>query len=155
PPVHQRIVTAEEMATLDRAAIQGAWGRAAVPSLKLMERAGAEAAKAAVAWWRERGNGDAAGAAPAGRSAAGTARGAAPKRGTGGGAATAMRRFTAGRSVAILCGRGNNGGDGFVVARHLKNSGFTVRVLVAAPESDLSPDARVNHEACAKARIPV
>ncbi|HET7904322.1 MAG TPA: NAD(P)H-hydrate dehydratase [Candidatus Eisenbacteria bacterium] len=146
PPLETRVVTAEEMAALDKATIQGAWGLAAVPSLQLMERAGQEAAKAIVAWWRERENGDAAPAAPA-RGAK-----AAPKRG---GASAAMRRFTGGGSVAILCGRGNNGGDGFVVARHLKPAGFAVRILVAAREEELSPDAATNYKACEKARIPV
>lgn len=147
PPVQQRIVTAEEMAALDRATIQGAWGRAAVPSLKLMERAGAETAKAIFSWWRDRSDDTpSAGPAPA----------AAPKRaGAVAGAAAAVRRFTGGGSVVILCGRGNNGGDGFVVARHLKSAGFGVRLLVAASEGDLSTDARVNHQACEKARIPV
>ncbi|MEK7317208.1 MAG: NAD(P)H-hydrate dehydratase [Candidatus Eisenbacteria bacterium] len=148
PPIQQRIVTAEEMSALDRSTIQGAFGRAAVPSLKLMERAGAEVAKAIVSWWRER-DGDTAVANPAPK--------AAPKRAGGGAAAAAaaMRRFTGGGSVVILCGRGNNGGDGFVVARHLKSAGFAVRLLVAAAEGDLSADAAVNHQACEKLRIPV
>ncbi len=151
PPVHQRIVTAEEMAALDRATIQGAWGRVAVPSLKLMERAGLEVSKSIVTWWRERG-GDGAGAngaKPAVTKRAGA--GAAAR----GGATAAMRRFTGGGSVVLLCGRGNNGGDGFVAARHLKAAGFAVRVLVAAVEGDLSADARVTHQACEKARVPV
>ena len=149
PPVHQRIVTAEEMAAIDRSTIQGAWGRAAVPSLQLMERAGAESAKAALAWWRERGGAKAAAQSPAGVRAAGKPSGA------GAGAAAAMARFVSGGSVAVLCGRGNNGGDGFVVARHLKHAGLNARVFVAAAERDLSTDARANYQACEKARIPV
>ncbi len=46
--------------------------------------------------------------------------------------------------ITVVCGKGNNGGDGLVVARLLENLGFEVHVmLLAAPES-LSPDARAN-----------
>jgi ADP-dependent NAD(P)H-hydrate dehydratase / NAD(P)H-hydrate epimerase len=46
--------------------------------------------------------------------------------------------------VCVLCGKGNNGGDGFVVARHLKEEAETVDVyLLAAPE-DLRGDAAMN-----------
>lgn len=44
-------------------------------------------------------------------------------------------------SVAVVCGKGNNGGDGFVVARLALTHGYLVDCLVAASESDLSPDA--------------
>lgn len=46
--------------------------------------------------------------------------------------------------IGIICGRGNNGGDGYAVARHLINEGFSVKVLSLAPEKDLSSDAHVN-----------
>lgn len=45
--------------------------------------------------------------------------------------------------VTVFCGRGNNGGDGFVVARHCHLAGYGVDVLVAANESEISPDAKV------------
>jgi NAD(P)H-hydrate epimerase len=52
-----------------------------------------------------------------------------------------------GRSrVVILCGRGNNGGDGFVVARHLLNRGATVETFLLARREDVKGDARVNLE---------
>ncbi len=48
-------------------------------------------------------------------------------------------------NALILCGRGNNGGDGFVIARHLCNKGVNVKcVLVFNKETALSPDADVN-----------
>jgi NAD(P)H-hydrate epimerase len=55
----------------------------------------------------------------------------------------------------VLAGPGNNGGDGFVCARHLKAAGFTVRVLVAAEEGSLSEDATANHATCERERMPV
>src|ERR1700741_3803561 len=48
------------------------------------------------------------------------------------------------RRVAVLCGRGNNGGDGFVVARTLLQRGVDVSVFVIAPIGDVRGDARVN-----------
>ncbi len=59
-----------------------------------------------------------------------------------------MRSRLAGRStgrIAILCGRGNNGGDGFVVARHLVNRGHEVWVDLMGDASTLAGDAAVNH----------
>jgi ADP-dependent NAD(P)H-hydrate dehydratase / NAD(P)H-hydrate epimerase len=54
-------------------------------------------------------------------------------------AAEVMKRFTK-RTVAVLCGPGNNGGDGYVVARALKAKGWTVRVYALngspKPKSD-------------------
>ena len=40
-------------------------------------------------------------------------------------------RSAAGKNVVLLCGRGNNGGDGFVVARHLHNQGANPQVFLA------------------------
>lgn len=45
----------------------------------------------------------------------------------------------------IVCGKGNNGGDGFAVARHLSNEGFPVVVLSIAKEDELSGDALTNY----------
>ena len=46
--------------------------------------------------------------------------------------------------VAVLCGRGNNGGDGFVVARVLHLRGIDVQVFVVGSVADIRGDARVN-----------
>ncbi len=50
----------------------------------------------------------------------------------------------AGLRVTVLAGKGNNGGDGFVVARHLLGAGARVRVLVAARLDEVRGDALTN-----------
>ncbi len=48
--------------------------------------------------------------------------------------------------VAIVCGKGNNGGDGFVAARVLRERGRDVRVLILSAPEELQGDALVNYE---------
>ena len=93
------VYTSDEMRALDRWAIE----RAGIPSLELMERAGAEVARAIIALELD-------------------------------------------GPVRIVCGRGNNGGDGLVVARLLREHGLSVDVLLLFAPADLSPDARANHD---------
>ncbi|HEX9879908.1 MAG TPA: NAD(P)H-hydrate dehydratase, partial [Candidatus Binatia bacterium] len=75
-----------------------------VPSLTLMERAGAGVAEALLARYR-----------------------------------TAARK-----GVLVVAGKGNNGGDGLVVARHLKNKRIPCEVVLLAKKEELSRDATVN-----------
>jgi NAD(P)H-hydrate epimerase len=91
------VVTAEQMREMDRLTIQ----KYGVPSLILMERAGAAIAQAIV------------------------------------------ERFerNAKKGVLVVAGKGNNGGDGFVVARLLKKKGIPAEVVLLARREDLSGDA--------------
>ena len=49
-------------------------------------------------------------------------------------------------AVAVVCGKGNNGGDGYVAARLLRDAGREVRTLAVAPLDELRGDARANAE---------
>jgi NAD(P)H-hydrate epimerase len=92
-----KIVSAEEMRAIDRATSE----RYGVPSLTLMENAGAAVAEYVLA------------------------------------------RHAAALRVVVFCGKGNNGGDGFVVARRLHERGKEVQVILLANPGDLRGDAAV------------
>jgi NAD(P)H-hydrate epimerase len=53
--------------------------------------------------------------------------------------------------VRVVCGKGNNGGDGLVVVRRLGELGVEAEALLLFPASELSADARANHERLASA----
>ncbi len=46
--------------------------------------------------------------------------------------------------IGIVCGKGNNGGDGFAAARHFLNNGFDVIVINLGEENEMSPDCLAN-----------
>lgn len=56
--------------------------------------------------------------------------------------------------VVICCGKGNNGGDGLVIARHLANWGVDVLILLFALPEDLSPDAALEWHIVQKMGLP-
>ena len=90
-----KIVSAAEMREIDRSTSE----RFGVPSLTLMENAGAAVAR------------------------------------------FILSDYPQAERVGILCGKGNNGGDGFVVARKLVEAGRAVRVLLLADPEELRGDA--------------
>jgi NAD(P)H-hydrate epimerase len=57
--------------------------------------------------------------------------------------------------VVVCCGKGNNGGDGFVIARHLDNHQVPVRVLLFGRPEDLTGDAAINLHILSKAGLPI
>ena len=99
-----KIVSAAEMRAIDQASSE----RFGVPSLILMENAGAAVADVALA------------------------------------------NYHAARRVVVFCGKGNNGGDGFVAARRLHQKGKTVQVILLADPGDLKGDAAIMY-----GRLPV
>ena len=90
-----KIVSTEEMRAIDHATSE----RFGVPSLTLMENAGAAVAD------------------------------------------YVLSHYAAARRVVVFCGKGNNGGDGFVAARRLQESGKKVQVILLADPADLRGDA--------------
>ncbi len=49
-------------------------------------------------------------------------------------------------SIGIICGKGNNGGDGFAAARHLSNEGYNVLIVHLGTESEMSGDCLANYK---------
>ncbi len=58
-------------------------------------------------------------------------------------------------SVLVLAGRGNNGGDGFVAARHLASAGLGVEVWLAGSPDDVKGDARTNLDIYRRMGLPL
>ena len=63
--------------------------------------------------------------------------------------------FPAPWRVTIACGRGNNGGDGFVMARHLENLGAEIKILLASDPAAYRGDAAINHAVAVRAGIAI
>ena len=104
-----KIVSAAEMREIDRATSE----RFSVPSLTLMENAGAAVAE------------------------------------------HVLTHHGAVRRVVVVCGKGNNGGDGFVAARRLHQRGKTVQLILLADSVDLKGDAALMYSKLPVAAITV
>jgi NAD(P)H-hydrate epimerase len=57
--------------------------------------------------------------------------------------------------VMICCGKGNNAGDGFVIARHLDLRGFEVSVCLFSDPAELRGDAAANYAILENCRVPI
>lgn len=73
----------------------------------------------------------------------------------GRGCADILERQTISGPVLICCGKGNNGGDGFVLARHLDLRGYSVRVVTWDPPDSFSSDCRTNYEIALRGGLPI
>ena len=69
-------------------------------------------------------------------------------------AALVRERYPEARRVAVLCGPGNNGGDGFVVSRHLHEAGVAAVLCLAAPEERWRGDARTMLDVARHTGVP-
>ncbi len=59
------------------------------------------------------------------------------------------------RNAEIICGKGNNGGDGFVIARYLQKYGMDVCLYLLAEPAQIKGDARINLDICQKSGLSV
>jgi NAD(P)H-hydrate epimerase len=73
----------------------------------------------------------------------------------GRGAAELLISLGIGGLVVVCAGKGNNAGDGFVIARHLEIHGYQVRVLLFCDPSELRGDAEINYRVIEKAGTPI
>jgi NAD(P)H-hydrate epimerase len=70
-------------------------------------------------------------------------------------AAELLLRLGARGTVTVCAGKGNNGGDGFVIARHLDIHLIPVRVLLFARSEELTGDAAINYRIIEKSEVPI
>ncbi|MCV2889537.1 NAD(P)H-hydrate dehydratase [Ruegeria aquimaris] len=119
------LLTAAQMRAIEQAAIASG----EVTGLELMERAGRGVVEAIFEEWPE----------------------LAEERGPAPAPPGYLQQEEGAWRAVVLCGPGNNGGDGFVVARLLRARGWAVEVFLYGAPDKLPPDARANYERCCEA----
>jgi len=73
----------------------------------------------------------------------------------GRGAAELIHQQSSEGKIIILCGIGNNGGDGYVIGRHLQALDREVEIVSLSNQERLSAEARINFQIAQKAKIPI
>jgi NAD(P)H-hydrate epimerase len=73
----------------------------------------------------------------------------------GRGAAELLLTLGARGPVVVCCGRGNNAGDGFVIARHLDLHNIPVKICLRGDPAELTPDAAANFQIVKRSGIPI
>jgi NAD(P)H-hydrate epimerase len=73
----------------------------------------------------------------------------------GRGVVDVLERLGIAGPVVILCGKGNNAGDGFVIARHLEIRNHVCKVVLLFPPSELIGDAAANFAILEKSNVPI
>ncbi|SMP03098.1 NAD(P)H-hydrate epimerase [Desulfurobacterium pacificum] len=71
------------------------------------------------------------------------------------GVATVIYKYVEGNSVLVVCGGGNNGGDGLAAARNLYNMGYDVEVVMLTQPEKLKGDAKLNYSILSKLPVPI
>ena len=66
-----------------------------------------------------------------------------------------QRLYPRARSIAVFCGKGNNGGDGLAMARYFHTQGLRVKVLLAGTGKELKGDAALQLLLTDRLKIPV
>ncbi len=69
--------------------------------------------------------------------------------------AAIVRRWPEAKTMLVLCGAGNNGGDGYLVARQAKEKGWRVSVIAFKDPNQLSGDALTAWQACSEADVVI
>ncbi len=57
--------------------------------------------------------------------------------------------------ILVICGMGNNGGDGFSVARILYNEGYEIAIWALYQGSEYTHDCKINYDKCKERQIPI